>query len=277
MGAMSNRLSGPLYPIPGSNALVDDVYHPLSAIVQNSVGVPRICYNEREAGLEIEKKNHFVFAPHITAIDFQYSSVKRGPESARFISEAMKANNTVTFLDLTTMHIESEGARFISEVLKVNNTLTCLNLDSNSIGAEGARFISDALKVNNTLTLLNLTSNKIGSEGAKFIAEALQVNRTLTSLGLGSRAGYQSRSPNDIGAEGARFIAEALKANNTLTSLDLGNSKIGAQGAIYICEALKVNGTLTSLNLASKWLSTLNSFLQLTASATRALEWSVKH
>jgi Ran GTPase-activating protein (RanGAP) involved in mRNA processing and transport len=82
-------------------------------------------------------------------------------------------------------NIGKEGAKYITDVLKENKTLTDLYLWNNNIGEEGAKYIFEALKENKTLTLLHLGCNSIGEEGAKYITESLKINTTLTNLDLG--------------------------------------------------------------------------------------------
>ncbi|KAK3810565.1 MAG: hypothetical protein J3R72DRAFT_499012 [Linnemannia gamsii] len=48
------------------------------------------------------------------------------------------------------------------ETLKANSTVTTLNLFSNTTGDDGAVALSEALKTNSTLTTLGLWSNSIG-------------------------------------------------------------------------------------------------------------------
>ncbi|OAQ25018.1 hypothetical protein K457DRAFT_23596, partial [Linnemannia elongata AG-77] len=53
------------------------------------------------------------------------------------------------------------------EAIRANLSLTTLNLQSSSIGPNGAQALSEALKINSTLATLDLTSNSIGPDGAQ--------------------------------------------------------------------------------------------------------------
>jgi hypothetical protein len=55
-------------------------------------------------------------------------------------------------LSLGDNQIGAGGARAISEALKANTTLTCLDIARNEIGESGTQVVSEALKVNTTLT-----------------------------------------------------------------------------------------------------------------------------
>jgi len=53
-------------------------------------------------------------------------------------------------------HSGAEGARYISQCLATNTTVTSLNLEKNEIGAEGALYLSQCLAINTTLRSLDL-------------------------------------------------------------------------------------------------------------------------
>jgi Leucine Rich repeat len=158
------------------------------------------------------------------------------------IAEALKVNNTLTKLNVSSNSIGDAGAAVFAEALKVNKSLAVLCLYNNSIGDAGAAAIAEALKVNNSLTTLNIHSNIIGDAGSAVLAEALKVNKSLTTLEISS---------NRIGDAGAAAIAEALKANKSLTTLYIHHNGIGDAGAAVLAEALKENKSLTTLNMNS--------------------------
>ena len=74
-------------------------------------------------------------------------------EDLQNISEALKANNTLTYLNLNNNNITD--VQSIGELLKTNNTLEVLRLYNNNI--TDVQSIIDGLKTNNTLRALHLT------------------------------------------------------------------------------------------------------------------------
>eukprot|EP00048_Salpingoeca_helianthica_P014464 m.221827 g.221827 ORF g.221827 m.221827 type:complete len:145 (-) comp15893_c0_seq1:59-493(-) len=81
--------------------------------------------------------------------------------------------------------VRDEGAVLVAEALKANNTVTLLNLASNNISLSGARALADALRENTTLLYLILRQNyAISEEGATALEEALEVNTTLLEMDL---------------------------------------------------------------------------------------------
>ncbi|KAG0276703.1 hypothetical protein BGZ95_007167 [Linnemannia exigua] len=165
-----------------------------------------------------------------------------GMEQLKRLADILKANVTLTILNLNNNSIEENGAVVLSEAIKTNSTLITLNLTTNSIGENGTVALSEALKTNSTLITLSLAFNSIGDSGAAALSEALRINSTLITLNLAFNA---------IGENGAVALSEALKTNSTLISLNLKSNSIGENGAVALSEALKINSTLISLNLKS--------------------------
>ena len=81
-------------------------------------------------------------------------------EDLQNIGEALKANNTLTYLDLRNNNITD--VQSIGEGLKTNKTLESLSLSDNNITDDsGIQSIIDVLKTNNTLTYLLLVNNQL--------------------------------------------------------------------------------------------------------------------
>ncbi len=72
----------------------------------------------------------------------------------------------VSIQTLKMLYLDSnigvEGAVAFRTALKQNNSLTKLELSSNNIGSDGARQLAAALERNCTLTALSLYDNDIG-------------------------------------------------------------------------------------------------------------------
>ena len=90
-------------------------------------------------------------------------------EDLQNIGEALKANNTLTYLDLRNNNITD--VQSIGEGLKTNNTLTYLYLSDNNIA--DVQSIGEGLKTNNTLTELTLLNNQL-SDNMKSQLKAIQ-------------------------------------------------------------------------------------------------------
>ena len=179
----------------------------------------------------------------LTSLNLKGNSV--GEDGASSLSKALKANSSLTDLNLSHNRIGDAGASFLSQALKANSSLTDLNLSINSIGDAGASSLSKALKANFSMTDLNLSCNRIGNAGASSLSKALKENSSLVVLGL---------TDNFIGDTGASCLSKALKANFSLTDLNLSCNKIGDAGASSLSKALKENSSLTGLNLTDNYI-----------------------
>ena len=111
-------------------------------------------------------------------------------------------------------NIRDEDLQNISEALKANNTITYLDLDNNNV--TDVQSIGELLKTNHTLTRLSLRNNNITD--VQSIGEGLKTNNTLATLFL--------HNNNITDGGGIQSIIEALKTNNTLRHLDLRNNQL---------------------------------------------------
>eukprot|EP00040_Diaphanoeca_grandis_P033747 m.207372 g.207372 ORF g.207372 m.207372 type:complete len:599 (+) comp32984_c0_seq1:161-1957(+) len=156
------------------------------------------------------------------------------------ISEALRFNSTVTWLDLQDNSIGDEGAAALSRALFGNITLTTLILRHNKIGNEGVSKIAFALKANRTLSILSFVGNMIGDVGVIQLAKALTRNRTIKSLFL---------NQNTISDVGAIAMADMLIKNTALVYLGLQENQIGDTGSAKLGVALESNNCLKELHL----------------------------
>jgi hypothetical protein len=65
---------------------------------------------------------------------------------------------------------DQAGITAWADALKANTSITELNLAKNGINANDARILAPAISDNGAMTSLNLASNNLRVEGAKFIA-----------------------------------------------------------------------------------------------------------
>mmetsp|Transcript_37306 Transcript_37306/g.92846 ORF Transcript_37306/g.92846 Transcript_37306/m.92846 type:complete len:110 (-) Transcript_37306:9-338(-) len=86
-------------------------------------------------------------------------------------------------LELFDCGMGDEGVLHLASALRANTTLTKLDLGYNEIGAVAAQHIAEALEVNATVTKLDLRSNAIDTVGAQHIAAAIKVNATVIEPG----------------------------------------------------------------------------------------------
>ena len=163
-----------------------------------------------------------------------------GNSDAVSVSQVLKANSSLTSLDLSGNAIRQSGASCLSDALIANSSLTSLCLSGNEIGDIGASCLSQALIANSSLTTLDLSRCSISQSGASCLSHALEDNSSLR---------YFDLSRNSIGEDGAACLTQALKANCCLTNLDLSENGISESGASFFSQVLLSNSSLTRLCL----------------------------
>ena len=171
---------------------------------------------------------------------FRFKSSPLGNSDAASVSQVLKANSSLTSLDLSGNAIRQSGASCLSDALIANSSLTSLCLSGNEIGDDGASCLSQALIVNSSLTTLDLSRCSISQSGASCLSHALEANSSLRCFDL---------SQNSIGEDGAACLTQALKANCCLTNVDLSENGISESGASFFSQVLLGNSSLTTLCL----------------------------
>jgi len=156
------------------------------------------------------------------------------------ISEALKSNNSLEYLNLDDTDLNNESLIIISEALKINTALTKLIICGDEISNNGVESLSAALMVNTTLKKLTIASENIDDTGLEHLCEVLKHNSSLTSLGVEFCA---------ISAVGVTQLAASLLDNTSITSLSFKGIILTAEMLEPIAELLKTSTFITSINL----------------------------
>jgi hypothetical protein len=116
---------------------------------------------------------------------FSLNGNKIGPEGAHAIVQhlANPERGPLPLLSLANNHLGDAGAIHIAAFLKANSTVTKVNLSGNGIGDEGAIALAAAL-AHTTVTDLDLSHNNIGLDGALAIEKLLQHNTSVVTVDL---------------------------------------------------------------------------------------------
>ena len=101
-----------------------------------------------------------------------------GDRGARALSDMLRSNKYLTYLELNWNQITCSGATEIAASLRMNLSLLHLDLRNNHIQDGGAIALAGALKVNETLRYLDLRWNQIGDEGAVHFKDSINTRRT---------------------------------------------------------------------------------------------------
>jgi len=171
------------------------------------------------------------------------------PEGPIAIAEALKANKTLTSINLSKNNLtrhgnDMSGITQIAEALKVNTTLQSIDID-------GHPLLIMQLKGDEPAESIDLSGKRLEVGSAVIIASLIGSNSVTKSLSLSKN---QLCGVNQVGygtytAEGITQVAEALKVNKTLQSIDVSWNNFRAEGAKIFAEMLKINTTLQSVDL----------------------------
>ncbi|EFB26779.1 hypothetical protein PANDA_002556, partial [Ailuropoda melanoleuca] len=122
--------------------------------------------------------------PEMTEVNVNNSDCITNEILVRF-TEALEFNTVVKVFALANTRADDHVAFAIAIMLKANKTITSLNLDSNHITGKGILAIFRALLQNNTLTELRFHNQRhiCGGKTEMEIAKLLKENSTLLKLG----------------------------------------------------------------------------------------------
>lgn len=129
-------------------------------------------------------------------LSIDLSRVRFSEISFKAFVHALANNKTLSFLSLR--NISDNEASVLAHALKTNDSLIQLNLSSNTIGDEGTSSLATALTDNKTLRWLDLSSNNISCSGAEALASMRSSNDTIAYINL---------KHNPIHDEGQKVLA----------------------------------------------------------------------
>ncbi|XP_054915416.1 leucine-rich repeat-containing protein 34-like isoform X1 [Poeciliopsis prolifica] len=132
-------------------------------------------------------------------------------EWAVHFSKMLPVNSTLVELHLGKMGLTDTGMERLSEGLKLNHRLRYLDLRCNLVSRDGALHLSKVLKENCPLEVIDLSSNRIEDPGAEYLSEAICCE--------GSVLRELSVCRNNIGTRGLLSLAQALNDSSTLTHI----------------------------------------------------------
>ena len=223
----------------------------------------------------IQQQQHFSFSHLPNHREWNWSWRREshcwGTQDKHFTHWTQSLCDTTNIINTSHLHIFQitgneigvEGCRAIGEALKANTSLTQLDL----------RLIQQHHHF--SFSHLQITDNKIGDEGGKVIAEALKINTSLTKLFLWSDTttnnntfhfhNFKSRGMELEMKDVEPLVRHSRQTLHSLNSIfmwynnkqqhfsfsqfQITDSGIGDEGCRAIGEALKTNTSLTQLNL----------------------------
>lgn len=190
------------------------------------------------------------------------------------LSYALSKNNTLRYLDISSMRMGPEKIRLLTKGLCVNRSIKRLNLSYNKINPKALAYLTMALKTmaltfldlshsdlicqtpkeldhiktfadylskDKTLIELKLNASKFSNEAITLIVDALSHNTTLKHFSIRHIQSNNGES---------KAIQELLMRNHSLVSLDCTSCNFTQQDLDFISEGLAKNKKLLSLSLS---------------------------
>ncbi|VDP20516.1 unnamed protein product [Schistosoma margrebowiei] len=159
----------------------------------------------------------------------------------KLITEALRRNTTITWLDLSYNVLEVSSLSFLSKVLKENTFIQTLLLSQCKLRKDGLMKLYNDLIKNVTIKYLDLSGCDLGDSSCSMLAEILTMNRVLKYLNL---------ARNQIGSDGVELLGDAISSNDTLLKIDLSWNSITNKGALDIAKGLKENIRISICHLS---------------------------
>jgi hypothetical protein len=103
------------------------------------------------------------------------------------ICDVLKANMTITHVDLKNNKVSADGARSLGAMLAMNQTITHLDVSWNNFGVDGGVALLEGLKQNNTVVDCQVSGSKVGENILHEVAFVVRRNR--------AAALYESQKP----------------------------------------------------------------------------------
>ncbi|TNN12628.1 Leucine-rich repeat-containing protein [Schistosoma japonicum] len=169
-----------------------------------------------------------------------------GKLEIRLITEALRHNTTVTWLDLSYNILELESLTILSKVISENTFIQTLILSECKLRKDGLMELYNALIKNVNIKSLDLSGCDLGDSSCSMLAEILIMNRVLK---------YFNLARNQISSDGGELLGDAISSNDTLIEINLSWNSISNKGALEILKGIKENIRLGICNLSWNGIS----------------------
>lgn len=169
---------------------------------------------------------------HITHLDLSGNSI--GAEGAKYLSQLLQVNDTLVVLRLQSANL-GDGTTTIANALKANNTLTALDLSGiggihrNTIWGASAAALAEMVEWNQVLAYINVASCGLQKATTSIVMAAVN-SGSLTALNVSS-----NHSTDDVGRAVEALLSEGRAA---LARLELSHNSITAKGMDRIASGL---------------------------------------
>jgi len=159
----------------------------------------------------------------------------------RPISNCLKQNQILQFLDLSGSSITNEGLMYLADGLEHNRSLVSLNISDNELGPKVQPLVKPLMVCN--LLELDISNNKLGDAGLQVLINIFQ-----QTSGTYSRLQSFNIAKNNITSFGATKVFDILSKNLTVKKLIMDENNLTGRGISGIVSLLFENSTLDHLS-----------------------------
>ena len=165
----------------------------------------------------------------------------KGCEAISEYLKAVPSAQKLYFGNNSKLLFKSDGVKFITEGLKNNENIQFLEFSNMDITGCGI-FISEIIKNKSNFKFLFLKNCKLNCKDFKYIFGEIEKSESIEEVDI---------SDNNMGGDKAiQYIAEAIKNNKSLTYLGMENININMENYESIFAAIKLNVKISHYNLS---------------------------
>lgn len=125
-------------------------------------------------------------------------------DGVQFITDGLKNNEYIEFLDFSNMDITGCGV-YIADIIKNKSNFKYLFLKNCKLNCKDFKYIFEEIESSESITEVDISDNNMGGDNAlKYIAKAIENNKSLTYLGMGNI---------NINMDNYEIIFDAIKLN----------------------------------------------------------------
>jgi Ran GTPase-activating protein (RanGAP) involved in mRNA processing and transport len=164
-----------------------------------------------------------------------------GTQGCRQLAKVLQWSHVLSHLTVSMCGMTAEGCALIGPALKKNDSLVHLDISSNRFGSIGAQNLFHKEGSMGLLESVLLSQNAIGDSASPAICSHLKGNTNLKVLDLGY---------NNFGKPFLGQLVNVLRENSVLETLILTKNRFSPDCAEYFDSLLRECGNVKNLNLA---------------------------
>ena len=152
------------------------------------------------SGNNIRSSNYERLKPCFETFGVRYLNMSKcslGNESAYYLGECIKGNETIKYLNISQNKISDIGFKSYVNLFSTNNSIEVFDCSVNFISDLTAKDFIKNMKFNRSLKKINFFDNQLKNEMGNLFIEILEANKNLVNINLGYNR-VQMKTIDDI-------------------------------------------------------------------------------